>query len=130
LGRVLHKETKGTKNKNFLEDAGEFCLRQSLAIRFHNFHAAGDVLRISVAMPIPALTPEGLLPPGIFECSQAEIKDRFGSFRGSDARPRLFKRFEEVVEATKSVGLFTALIVDGSFVTAKAVPMTSTLSPA
>ena len=73
-------------------------------------------------MPIPDLNPEGFLPPGIHEGSLAELRARFGSFRGHDERVRLCARLEEMLEAMRRSGLFEALLVDGSFVTAKAVP--------
>ena len=73
-------------------------------------------------MPIPALTSEGLLPPGIWDCTLVELRERFGSFSGSDHRSRLFTRLEELFQAMQYSGLFEALLVDGSFVTAKLTP--------
>lgn len=73
-------------------------------------------------MPIPALNSNGVLPAGIFDCSLAELRDRFGRFTGSDRRVRLFGRLEELAIAFRSSQLFHALIIDGSFVTAKPAP--------
>jgi Family of unknown function (DUF6932) len=73
-------------------------------------------------MPIPALNAHGFLPEGLFDCTLPELRTRFGAFRGSDQRVRLFARLEELALAMQSSGLFEKLIVDGSFVTAKAVP--------
>ena len=73
-------------------------------------------------MPIPALNADGLLPAGLFDCTLLELRVRFGVFRGSDQRPRLFARLEELALLMRSSGLFQALILDGSFVTAKPVP--------
>jgi hypothetical protein len=73
-------------------------------------------------MPIPALTEHGFLPAGIFDCTLPEIKARFGTFHGSEQRPRLFARLEELLTAMRLSGLFEAVIVDGSFVTSKVVP--------
>jgi hypothetical protein len=73
-------------------------------------------------MPIPDLNSEGLLPSGIFECALTEIKSHFGTFQLSDQRPRLFARLQEFVTTMKTSGLFTALIIDGSFVTGKPKP--------
>ncbi len=73
-------------------------------------------------MPIPELLAEGLLPPGIHECTLAELKKHFGSFQTSNRRPELFARLEEYVEEAKFSGLLQALIVDGSFVTVEASP--------
>jgi hypothetical protein len=73
-------------------------------------------------MPIPALNAESLLPAGIFDCTWPEVQARFGTFRGSDQRVRLFGRLQELAAAMSSSGLFESLVVDGSFVTAKPVP--------
>ena len=73
-------------------------------------------------MPIPALNAEGFLPAGIFDCSLPDVRERFGSFQGSDTRPRLFKRLEELVVAMQRSTLFEVLLLDGSFVTAKPAP--------
>jgi hypothetical protein len=73
-------------------------------------------------MPIPSLTADGFLPSGLFECTLPELQTRFGAFRGSEQRVRLFSRLEELTLAARSSGLFEALIIDGSFVTAKPAP--------
>ena len=73
-------------------------------------------------MPIPALNADGLLPVGIFDCSLADVRVRFGSFQGSDTRQRLFAKLEEMVAALQRSGLFETLLLDGSFVTAKSAP--------
>ena len=73
-------------------------------------------------MPIPALNADGLLPAGLFDCTLPELRARFGVFLGSDHRARLFARLEELALVMRSSGLFEALIIDGSFVTAKAAP--------
>ena len=73
-------------------------------------------------MPIPALNSDGLLPAGIFDCSLADVRVRFGAFQGSDTRQRLFTRLEELVTTMQRSALFEVLLLDGSFVTAKPVP--------
>jgi hypothetical protein len=73
-------------------------------------------------MAIPALSPDGILPVGVFDCALADVRERFGAFRGSDRRVRLFTRLEELVLVLGTSGLFEALILDGSFVTAKPLP--------
>jgi hypothetical protein len=73
-------------------------------------------------MPIPALNHHGLLPPGIWDCTLAELRERFGVFSGSDHRARLFARLENLFQTMQRSGLFEALLVDGSFVTAKPAP--------
>lgn len=73
-------------------------------------------------MPIPALTADGLLPAGIFDCSLADVRVSFGAFQGSDTRQRLYVRLEELVATMKKSTLFEVLLLDGSFVTAKPAP--------
>ncbi len=73
-------------------------------------------------MPIPDLTADGLLPTGVHDCTLREIRERFGNFQGTEERPRLFNKLEELIDAMKQSGMFEAVLVDGSFVTAKAVP--------
>ncbi len=73
-------------------------------------------------MPIPELSPDGFLPAGVFDCTLDEIRQKFGSFRGTDRRPKLFARFEEFVTAIRRSNLFEAILIDGSFVTEKAAP--------
>ena len=73
-------------------------------------------------MAIPALTLDGFLPAGVVDCALFELRERFGQFQSSDQRTRLFARLEELVLVMQRSGLFEALLVDGSFVTAKPVP--------
>jgi hypothetical protein len=71
---------------------------------------------------IPSLNADGLLPPGIFDCSLDEVKACFGTFQESDRRPHLFQRLTELVTAIQRSQLFETLLIDGSFVTAKPAP--------
>ena len=73
-------------------------------------------------MPIPPFNSDGFLPPGIHDATLDEIRERFGAFCESDRRPRLFARLLELVSAMRRSGLFDSLLIDGSFVTAKAAP--------
>jgi hypothetical protein len=73
-------------------------------------------------MPIPELNDNGLLPPGVHTCTLDEVKGRFGSFRGSDKRTRLFATLLELVAELRSGDLFAAVILDGSFVTGAVAP--------
>lgn len=74
-------------------------------------------------MPIPTLHIDGCPPPpGVFDCSLAEIKERFAKFLDGEQRRRLFIRLEELHGAMQRSGLFKAMLVDGSFVTDKPAP--------
>src|ERR1041384_3846131 len=73
-------------------------------------------------MPIPELNSVGLLPSGLFDSELPEVRVRFGAFSGSDRRPQLFARLEELVRVMRLSGLFEELIIDGSFVTSKERP--------
>ena len=57
-------------------------------------------------MPIPALNSNGLLPVGIHVATIEEIRQRFGSFDGSDRRIQLFTRLEQLVIDLRKSGRF------------------------
>lgn len=73
-------------------------------------------------MPLPELNANGFLPVGVHDCTLAEVRASFGAFQNSDQRPRLFTRLEELAQTMQGSGLFEALLIDGSFVTAKPAP--------
>src|SRR5258708_36427447 len=73
-------------------------------------------------MPIPNLTAHGLLPPGVHVCTAEEIAGKFGGFQGGEQRPRLMEKLMAFVAEARSSGIVRALLVDGSFVTAKPAP--------
>jgi hypothetical protein len=73
-------------------------------------------------MPIPALDGDGFLPVGVHNCELGEIKSRFGVFGGSSHRPELFARLAEYFTEVRASDIAASIIVDGSFVTAKAQP--------
>jgi hypothetical protein len=73
-------------------------------------------------MPIPPQNEHGLLPPGIHDCTVDELQARFGNFKGSDRRPLLWAKFTDFLRETQSSGLIEAVLLDGSFVTAKPDP--------
>ena len=73
-------------------------------------------------MAIPNLNDEGLLPEGLYECSLAEIIERFGRFQQSDCRRRLGQRLQDFIREVEATGFAAAVIVDGSFVTGKPEP--------
>jgi predicted nucleotidyltransferase len=73
-------------------------------------------------MPIPNLNEQGLLPPGIYDCSLEEIGERFGTFQSTDRRSRLYEKLQEYLTQVRTANLAIAVIVNGSFVTGKADP--------
>ncbi|MGA2704311.1 MAG: hypothetical protein ABSH35_24835 [Isosphaeraceae bacterium] len=73
-------------------------------------------------MPIPDLNEDGLLPEGIHEASLEEVRERFGRFQRTDRRPDLFSKLSLFLAEVRASGLVEAVIVDGSFVTAKDEP--------
>jgi hypothetical protein len=68
---------------------------------------------------IPPFRPDGYLPEGVHMCSEAEVLFRFGS--SNRRRRRLVLRLRRWIELGRQVGA-RLLLVDGSFVTAKAEP--------
>jgi hypothetical protein len=73
-------------------------------------------------MPIPDLTSDGVLPPGVHDCSIEEIKSPFGWFGSSGKRHRLYQRLVEFVGRVLASDLVVSVIVDGSFVTSASDP--------
>jgi hypothetical protein len=73
-------------------------------------------------MPIPTLNTNGLLPEGVHICTLDEVRLRFGRFAANDRRVKLFERLAELINELRSSGMFVAVVVDGSFVTAKPAP--------
>ena len=73
-------------------------------------------------MPIPPFTADGLLPEGVHACSLSEVRERFGLFQGTDRRPALLGRLLEFLKEAGESAVVDAVYVDGSFVTASALP--------
>ncbi len=73
-------------------------------------------------MPIPELNQDGFLPEGIHAASLEEVRERFGRFQRTDRRPALFAKLSTYMAEVRASGLVVAVIVDGSFVTAKDEP--------
>ena len=70
---------------------------------------------------IPPLD-DGVLPEGIYDCTIDEIEDRFGRIQGSDWRCTLTAQLREYLKEVWKCGFIKAVIVDGSYVTAKDRP--------
>lgn len=67
---------------------------------------------------IPALTPSGLLPPGVHRATWTEIEERFAT---TEWRKTLSEGVRQAAENLKEAGCRT-LYMDGSFVTSKNHP--------
>lgn len=76
----------------------------------------------SMIVPIPHLRETGLLPEGLHDATLEEVAACFGGFQDSDRRPRLWVEFSAFYREAKASGIIELLLLDGSFVTAKAVP--------
>jgi hypothetical protein len=68
---------------------------------------------------IPPFRPDGYLPEGVHQITEAEVTFRFGT--QSRRRRRLALRLRRWIELARAVGA-RRLLVDGSSVTAKAEP--------
>ena len=68
---------------------------------------------------IPPFNENGWLPEGIYDCTFDQAAERFGAFQSNDRRPQLWVRFTEFMREVKACELVEAVLVDGSFVTAK-----------
>jgi hypothetical protein len=70
---------------------------------------------------IPPLD-DGVLPEGIHDCNIQEVATVFGRFQRSDRRIRLTQRLEEYLKEAKASGILLAVVIDGSYVSAKDEP--------
>lgn len=78
-------------------------------------------------MPIPDFNEQGLLPPGIHDCTWKEIDDRLGRFvfvgiKGSDRRMKLCQQLQAYLKELQSTHMAVEIVVNGSFVTTKEEP--------
>jgi hypothetical protein len=70
---------------------------------------------------IPPLE-DGVLPEGVHDCAIDEIDRIFGRFQRSDRRIKLIARLKAYLDDARKSRLITAVLVNGSFVTAKEEP--------
>lgn len=70
-------------------------------------------------VPIPALTADGYLPSGEFDCDLGEVENTFGI---NDHRAGLLDKFREFLAWLRDQGLDLPYFVDGSYTTAKDAP--------
>lgn len=64
----------------------------------------------------------GVLPEGIHQCTLDEVRAAFGQFRRSDRRIKLTDQLERFVRDAQGSGIVAAVVIDGSYVTAKDEP--------
>jgi hypothetical protein len=70
---------------------------------------------------IPPLE-DGVLPDGVHDCTADEVEAVFGRFQTSDRRVRLTERLKAYLAVAAGSGVVVAVVIDGSYVTAKDEP--------
>lgn len=65
---------------------------------------------------------DGVLPEGVHDCTWEEVEATCGRFRRSDQRIRLTERLKQYLSDAKRSGVVTAVVIDGSYATAKDEP--------
>jgi hypothetical protein len=65
---------------------------------------------------------DGALPDGIHDATADEVVAAFGRFQGTDRRPRLTDQLVAYLDEARRAGIITSVVIDGSYVTAKADP--------
>jgi hypothetical protein len=70
---------------------------------------------------IPELV-DNVLPEGVHDCTLDEVAERFGHYGRTGQRFRLVQSLRAFIEAAARTGMVAALVIDGSFVTAKDDP--------
>jgi hypothetical protein len=65
---------------------------------------------------------DGVLPDGVHDATPAEVVAAFGRFQRTDGRPRLTDRLVAYLEDARRSGIVAAIVIDGSYVTAKDDP--------
>ena len=73
-------------------------------------------------MPIPPLTPEGYLPEGVYDCALPEVEERFSYFGRAGRRITLFEQLASYFFEIRQAGGVLALVLDGSYISAKTEP--------
>ena len=71
-------------------------------------------------MSLPALLPNGYLPPGVHEATLSEVVERFGT--NTPRRQVLASRLQELVNLARETRHLQRLFIWGSFVTDKLFP--------
>jgi Family of unknown function (DUF6932) len=78
-------------------------------------------------MSLPALLPNGYLPPGVHEATLSEVVERFGANKPRRQVPA--SRLQELVSLTRVTRKLRRMFIWGSFVTDKPLPSTTSLDP-
>jgi hypothetical protein len=78
---------------------------------------------------IPAFTEQGFLPPGIYQATLDEFKERFVVFQRSDRRLRLFVQLEKLLDQAARAGIVKRILIAGSFVSANPAIVGKPLRP-
>jgi len=73
-------------------------------------------------MPVPQLTPSGLLPPGIYDCTLADIREAFGSPTTTPRRQEIHSALLAAVADPLLDDLVDHILIDGSYVTSNPQP--------
>ena len=68
-------------------------------------------------MPIPEFV-DNVLPEGVYDCTWAEVEERFGRFQRSDRRMTLTDRLKRYLHAARQSGVVKSVIINGSYATA------------
>jgi len=71
-------------------------------------------------MSLPALLPNGYLPPGVHEATLSEVVERFGT--NTPRRQVLASRLQELLSLARATGRLQRIFIWGSFVTDKPFP--------
>jgi hypothetical protein len=65
---------------------------------------------------------DGVLPEGVHGCTIEEVEQVFGRFARSDCRQRLTQTLRRYIEDVRKARIAVAVVVDGSYITAKSEP--------
>ena len=95
-------------------------IRGRTTARLNELEAMLKTQQDTEKMPIPELTPNETLPPGIHAATLAEIVEQHGA--GSEARERQGRLLQLIVEVARNYPTIKRILVWGSFITSKAEP--------
>jgi hypothetical protein len=73
-------------------------------------------------LSIPEPLEDGWLPEGVFDATLEELKERFGCFRTTERRTRMFASLREYLAEVKTWKIADVVYVDGSFISTRVAP--------